>query len=155
MYSIDPNISHRGIENPQKYALKLLNLFGLESNSVVISGYSLKKNIGNDGGTLYYTNENVIEKFSKEYSCQNILNSLISIGYKKFDFVLIDGNHYGPYFENEIKAISNLLKSEGLLAIDDVNNSWPEIKSIFNLYKDRELFNFVASDERIGILKKL
>src|SRR5581483_7115744 len=41
LISIDPNIFHLGIENPQHYATRLIEQFGLSKYHVLIVGYSL------------------------------------------------------------------------------------------------------------------
>ena len=47
--SIDPELTHRGIEHPQKHVIAILNHFGLQGNAMICVGYSTSKSISNDG----------------------------------------------------------------------------------------------------------
>ena len=47
--SIDPNVNHRGIDEPQKHVIAVLNHFALQENAIICVGYSEKKTLSNDG----------------------------------------------------------------------------------------------------------
>jgi hypothetical protein len=47
--SVDPNLPHRGIDDPQKHTIALLNHFNLQSNVIICVGYSGQKSVSNDG----------------------------------------------------------------------------------------------------------
>jgi hypothetical protein len=47
--SIDPNLTHRGIESPQNHVVAILNHFALQQNAMICVGYSGGKSISNDG----------------------------------------------------------------------------------------------------------
>ncbi|HUI29497.1 MAG TPA: class I SAM-dependent methyltransferase [Candidatus Acidoferrales bacterium] len=152
MVSIDPNIPHRGIINPLGKVVALLAYFGLEGNSVILTGYSLEKNVSNDG-SLYGTHYDPLKNYHKEVSCTRQLEALKKLGMTgKFDFLTIDGNHDGSYLSREITGCIHLLKPEGLIVMDDVTSTWAEVKSIFEKLTEQG-FVQVGYDGRVGILK--
>jgi Methyltransferase domain len=152
MISIDPNIPHRGIENPQQHVLSLLNKYELTRNSMVLTSYSLRKNLSNDGknyGTEYIPEEN----YNSEASCEGGLEFLARI-HTKVDFIVIDGNHDETYLKEEIKLCNKLLKKGGLLILDDVSPQWHGVEEVFELLKS-EGYKVVIEDNRVGILEKI
>lgn len=153
MISIDPNIPHRGIINPTIYAQQLLTYFDLDSNVMMINGYSLHKNISNDGEN-YFANYKPSYNFKNEVSPINQLRHLCEIMKGTVHFVLIDGNHHSQYLANEVKLSKLLLNSGGLIIIDDIQNVWITIKSMYESLIDANLQE-VYRDNRVGILKYL
>jgi hypothetical protein len=74
--SIDPDLTHRGIEHPQKHVIAILNHFGLQGNAVICVGYSTSKSLSNDGTA--FLGENGFEydpyaRFESEQSCEDTL----------------------------------------------------------------------------------
>jgi hypothetical protein len=57
--SIDPNIQHQGIENPQNHVISILNHFGLQKNATICVAYSTNKTVSNDG--MAFVGENGFE----------------------------------------------------------------------------------------------
>ena len=62
--SIDPNIPHRGIGNPQEKTLYLIDKFGLSKNVSILTGFTLEKNLSNDDNIIYSSTR---ESQSKRY----------------------------------------------------------------------------------------
>src|SRR5271163_1552661 len=94
--SIDPDLTHRGIEHPQRHVIAILNHFGLQGNAIVCVGYSGKKSISNDG--VVFLGETGVEYdpyrgFQSEQSCEGALSNLCAMSEAKFDFAVVDGNH--------------------------------------------------------------
>ncbi|MFC2102921.1 hypothetical protein ACFLSS_00665 [Bacteroidota bacterium] len=152
--SIDPNISHRGINNPMKYVNYLLNQFGFQKNSIILTGYSLEKNISNDGNPLYFLKSDNTLNSESGYCSSSILENLIKID-ANFNFALIDGNHEGNYLRREIELINKLLDKDGFLVIDDVNQNWEEVELVFQEIIKQQKYKFISTDNRIGIVQKL
>jgi hypothetical protein len=147
--SIDPNLPHRGIRQPIDLVMRCLSRYGLQGNSLVLTGYSLEKCMGNDGfAGLGYDPE---VEFSKECSAENQLLQLGELLPATFNFAFIDGNHDGSYLSREIAAIDRLLKPGGLLILDDVD--WTELGDVFRSI-DSERFEYLGSDGRVGIVRK-
>lgn len=150
--SIDPNVPHRGVQNPAAMATRLLSHFHCQANSLLLTGYTLEKNISNDGLDSTGTYDPVAA-FSNETSCEQQLPALKSLCAHLFDFTVIDGNHSSEYLEREIAVVEDLLKPNGLLILDDVSDSWDEIRAVFNGLVGRG-FSQVAADGQVGILQK-
>lgn len=150
--SIDPNIPHRGIDNPQEKVLYLIDKYGVTKNVSILTGFTLEKNISNDGNG--YTSYDPVSKYRYEYSTENQLSILERIMEEKsFSVVLIDGNHEKQYLSREITLIHSLLSESGLLILDDVSDSWKDIKEIYQS-SSQSGFEQLYSNDRIGILKK-
>jgi hypothetical protein len=149
-FAIDPNIPHRGIMNPQAHVLAVLRASGLERNVIPITGYSLEKNISNDGIT--FERYDPVSRYDEEISAENILPNLRLVMEGVFDAAFIDGNHEARYLRNETENIIPLMKNDSWMVLDDVSIGWEEIRQVFN-----ELPRFglepVATDGRVGIAK--
>jgi len=149
--SIDPNIPHRGISNPQEKTLYLIDKFGLSKNVSILTGFTLEKNLSNDARN--YTVYDPVVHYRREYSCENQLDLLIKIIRAPFSFAMIDGNHQKQYLLREISSIESLLSKEGLIILDDVSEGWKEIKEVYDISTPTG-FEKIFSNNRIGILKK-
>jgi predicted O-methyltransferase YrrM len=134
--SIDPNLTHLEVEDPQAHVLALLAEFGLHRNNLVICGYSLE---GTDDGA----------------AGEHTLNSLERLG-QRFDLVLVDGNHDTAYLRRELEVIVRLLDDRGLLMMDDVSHAYPEVRALFDELVDLPDWPFekIDRDERLGVLRK-
>ncbi len=150
--SVDPNVSHAGIERTQAHALAVLTRFGLQRNSLVICGYSLELVPGNDG----------IRSFGHDpvsasaAACEHTLASLERTG-ARFAVVLMDGHHDAGYLRRELTLVQAMLEDGGLLFLDDVSAIWKGIRELFNeLGEDGSGWPFeqVGYDGRIGALRK-
>ena len=151
--SIDPNIRHRGIEDPMSLVIKLLNKFELQSNSLILTGYSLNKSITNDGKDED-GNYKIDHLYSDEPSCAQQLTNLKKVAAGRFDFAIIDGNHEAKYLQRELKEINHLLKNNGLLILDDVSYGWFEIEDVFKKLDESE-YEKLGADGRVGIARKI
>ena len=154
MVSIDPNIQHRDIKNPMNIVVGLLNKFGLQNNSLILTGYSL------EADTYYETNPNdtfdnpTTHFLDKGLSCAHQLKGLERMAPASFDFFLIDGNHEADYLKREIESADKLLKLGGLLILDDIYSFWPELQETYSSI-DETKYQKLGTDGRIGVLKKI
>jgi predicted O-methyltransferase YrrM len=136
--SIDPNVLHLGVDDPQGHTLALLAHFGVAGRNVVIPGYSLARPVGAAG-------------------LENVLLTLERLG-QRFDLVFVDGNHEPQYVRAELEILVRLVEDGGLLILDDVSHSYEGIQ---------QLFEEVGSDDgwplqklghdglQIGVLRKV
>lgn len=92
MYTIDPNLSHRGIEQPLCVAEQMISHFKLLDKSMLIYGYAKEQ-------MLLFNKLNV-----------------------KFDFIILDGNHDYESVLEEVKLADPILKSKGFLILDDIDH---------------------------------
>jgi predicted O-methyltransferase YrrM len=148
--SVDPNLAHRGINNPQAHVAALLTACGLQANAMIIAGYSGRKSISNDG--VVYAGYDPQQEFPKECACEESLRNLGKLCPRAFDLVLMDGNHEAAYLVTEIQAVLPLMKPGGFLVLDDVTAAWEEIREVFSRLAS---FGLVPSgtDGRVGIAR--
>ena len=154
--SIDPNIQHQGVESPQNHVMAILNQFGLQKNAVVCAGYSMNKTVSNDGLILVGqdgTEYDPYSKFESEHSCEGVLSNLCLLSEERFDFAVVDGNHEGDHLGREVAAVRRLLKPGGLLILDDVSNSWADIKAEY-VTLGAKGWRTIGADGRVGILQR-
>ena len=148
--AIDPDLVHRNVINPQSHVAFLLSRYRLQSQVLLIAGYSLEKCVSNDGVTFGYDPK---MNFPHEAGPEGQLPLLYSLTGPAFDLALVDGNHDLGYLAREIEAIDKLLKPGGILAIDDVTDGWPRIRELYRnlgatIYRD------LGTDGRVGLLHK-
>lgn len=149
--AIDPNIAHRGVKDPQNYVLGLLSRYGLQNNCVLVCGYSLAKNLGDDGGIQPSDEPAVRKRYPGECACEGTLLSLEHLMAGNFDCAFVDGNHDDRYLTAEVEVIRRLLRPGGVLVLDDVSEGWTEIRSVFEAIKPaRQTSTF--QDGRVGIV---
>ena len=127
MVSVDPDISHRRIERPQRHVLALLGHFDLLRSNTVITGYSLEQNLGeNPGG-------DAADHLRTEQASEDVLAQLARIAPERFDLVVLDGNHIAAYLRRETEATAALLAPGALVVIDDVDPGyWPEVVAAYD-----------------------
>jgi len=101
--SIDPNIAHREIEDPQAHVVALLHHFGLLANNLIIPGYTLEQTAGEA------TTGNIEADHLAGLACENVLAALEHLCGPRFDLVLLDGNHEQSYLAREFAALGGLL----------------------------------------------
>jgi predicted O-methyltransferase YrrM len=138
--SIDPNVAHMGVHDPQSHVLALLDHFGLQGSNVVIRGYSLTRPLAHDGAQ----------------AGENALLSLENLG-QRFDIAFVDGNHDAGYVRAELEVLARLVDDGGLLILDDVSQTYREIRTLFQEVDagDAWPLDAVAHDGlRIGVLRK-
>jgi len=55
------------------------------------------------------------------------------------DFLYIDGNHYTPYVDNDIKEYYPLIKVNGIISGHDFSNGWEDVMFAVNsFFKNKE-----------------
>ena len=145
--SVDPNLTHREIEDPQAHVFALLHHFGLLGNNLTIPGYTLEQTAG----------ETVNERFETDYlqnlGAENVLASVARLCGKRFDLVLLDGNHQEDYLAREFAAVGSLIADNGIVVFDDVSNSWEGVASVFRrALRDSRVVE-LGQDGRVGILQ--
>lgn len=148
--SIDPNLPHRGVRNPQEKVISCLNYFGLQRNAMLLTGFSMEKNASNDGVKITPDYDPSVE-FGTEMSCEDQLPMLSRLMPNTFDFVVIDGNHEAHYLSKETALASRLLKSGGIIVMDDVD--WASLGDVYRGL-DKTLFEDLGFDGRVGLAKK-
>jgi hypothetical protein len=154
--SIDPNLTHRGISDPQKHVIALLTHFGLQKNAIIIVGYSLNKSLSNDGTA--FTGENGVEydpytSFQTEQACEDTVTNLSTLYAGRFDFAMVDGNHEGSHLSRETEQVGFLLRPGGVLILDDVSDAWSHIKAEYGALQSKD-WRGVSADGRVGILQR-
>lgn len=147
--SIDPNLPHRNVHRPQEHVLWLLSRYRLTSNSLILTGYSLEKCMSNDGINFGFDPRLT---FEQEHAPINQLPHLLSLCGAVFDLAIIDGNHDPDYLQREVAVLDALLKPDGMLALDDINPSWPQLQRVHQELRIKYL-DF-GTDGRIALLVK-
>jgi hypothetical protein len=140
--SIDPNLTHRGVDNPQSHVFALLDNFGLLDRNAIITGYSLgrtEEEAGPGGPPKWLASENVLGS----------LHGLVGPG---FDLVLLDGSHEEDYLRREITAVRPLLSETGIVVFDDVRE-WAGVAAVFREVAGDKSFEELGEDGRVGILQ--
>ena len=143
--SIDPNLPHRGIVNPQAHVLEVLSMCGLLSHSLIITGYSDGKTPSNDLAIV--GGYDPLEMFNRECACERVLHNLAALSIRTFDVIIIDGNHEAEHLKREIYACKTVLKPGGYLVLDDVN--WEGIGNILKTFAKQN----IETDGRVGVMK--
>jgi hypothetical protein len=143
--SVDPNLPHLGIDNPQDHVLALLAQFGMLSNNVVICGYSLHLT----------DNKTKLGTIEASLACEQTLENLERLGLQ-FDLALIDGNHAEDYLRAELSVLVRLLPAGALLILDDASKWYPHIQDLFREAAASPAWPFekVTHDGTIGILRR-
>ena len=149
VWSVDPNVAHRGIANPAEQALALLGHFGLTEANVVITGYTLEQNLGDE------RESDPVASFESQRRPEHVLRNLASRAGVPFGLVFMDGNHYGPYVAREIDQIKPLLAPGALIVIDDVDEwTFPLVTETFKLLAANDTFKELGRDGRLGVLRR-
>jgi hypothetical protein len=146
MVSIDPNITHRGIEDPQSHVWGLLADVALLDASLIVTAYSLEQSIGDvpRGGA------DVVAERRGEHALAN----LAAVAPHRFDFAVLDGNHDGDYLEREFRQLHRLLAPDAVVIVDDVEDNWAEVLETFDLVAHGNSgFMELARGERAGVLQ--
>jgi hypothetical protein len=149
---VDPNLPHRGVHNPQNHVAALLNACGLSSQVLLVAGYSQGKSVSNDG--VVFGGYDPHSAYTHEQSCENVLELLCNLGFGQLDIAVIDGNHEAEYLKQEIIQVSKLLRTGGLLVVDDIDDAWEDLRDVFT-----EIGGFgfeqLLTDGRIGIARRM
>jgi len=179
-YSLDKNEVHLG-SIPQDSIEKIIELINENDlkNGLQIGGfvgithcclaYALK-----DKGTMCTIDPNIEHRKIKrpmdiaiimatEYKLMK--NSMFICGYAqqqmeifyslglKFDFILIDGDHQENIY-SEIEQADRILKTNGLLIIDDIDH-WDFPKKSYENFPLESRYKKIPVNKRIGVLSKL
>lgn len=161
--SVDPAVPHRGVQAPDRVALRLLDRFGLTANSLVISGFSRGKNWRDDGlvlpdeGPATAVAADVAQAaMAVDAACEYVLANLGRVLPARFDAVVLDGNHEAGYLREELAEAAALLREGGILVVDDVGDEfWTELGAVFDELADGgHGYVRVDDDGRVGILKR-
>jgi len=152
--SVDPNIPHNDIANPEQAVMAVLNHFGYQRFNMIICGYSLEKSLGNEGvGTDAYDPR---AAFDSELACENVLISLAELGVE-LDVAVVDGSHNAAYLRRELEVIVPMLRVGGLLVLDDVTDVWAGIRDLFGEIGSPDSpwpLEIIDHDGRIGVLRR-
>jgi hypothetical protein len=140
--SIDPNIAHRGVEDPQSHAFALLDHFQLLSRNLIITGYTLERSEEAATETDYLGG----------VACENVLGGLHDLAGASFDLVLIDGDHEESYLARESAAVRRLLVDNAIVVFDDVED-WPGVAEVFRQTSRDDSFVQLGDNGRLGILQ--
>ncbi len=153
VFSVDPDIPHRGVDHPQFVVNNLLAHFGLTERHLLICGFSLEKNFSND--SVVFEGYDPATAWAQEAAPEHVLARLVDAGLT-FDAAFIDGNHDSTYLRRELTQLTALLAPGGLLVLDDVNEWWEGVRAVFDeaIGGDDWPFEKVDADGRIGILRR-
>jgi predicted O-methyltransferase YrrM len=136
--SIDPNQPHLGIEDPESHARALLEHFGLLSTNLIIRGYTMAGSPA-PGGRAPLASENV-------------LRALKPLCPRRFNFVLIDGNHDESYLFKEFSALRELLADQSIVVFDDVAD-FDGVSRVFGQTLQDGSLTPLGQDGRVGIVQ--
>lgn len=155
--SVDPDISHRGIERPSEHALELLRHFGLHDRVLFVNGFSLHQNLGNDGFDRYDDQIDPFAELDEVAAAEQVLPALCTLAAGHFDLVVLDGNHDAEYLRAELEPVAALLRPGGLLVLDDVSSGlWREIRRTYEELSSAEdaRFESLTTDGRVGVMMR-
>lgn len=161
--SIDPAMTHRGIEAPDRIALRLLDRFGLTANSMVVTGFTRERNMPDDGYVWQehappsaMSAEAAASALAGHAACENVLPNLARLLPGRFDLALLDGNHEGGYLREELRDVDTLLRPDGLLVLDDVGvDFWDDLRDLFTeLASGERGYTRLDHDGRVGVLAR-
>ncbi|MDQ3631298.1 MAG: class I SAM-dependent methyltransferase [Actinomycetota bacterium] len=139
---LDPNLPHRGIADPERHVLALLSHFGLAANSVVVPGFSLERNLGDDTASASVP------------ACIEVLVSLAQVA-RPFDLAVIDGNHDPAYLARELTQLDAMLGPGAILILDDVNEeAHPGVVDLFARLVGEGAYDSLARDGRVAVLRR-
>lgn len=139
---LDPNLPHRGIANPAEHVLALLTHFGLAASTIVVPGFSLERNLGDDAASASVP------------ACLQVLSSLAQIA-RPFDLAIIDGNHDPEYLERELNQLDSMLSPGAIVILDDVNEAaHPGVVALFSRLVGEGTYEPLAQDGRVALLRR-
>jgi methyltransferase family protein len=137
--SIDPNGAHRGLADPQSHALALLHHFGLLASNIIVPGYTLEQNPAAP---------------PSELACEHVLASLGRVSGRRYDLVVLDGNHREDYLSREFAAVQDLLADDSIIVFDDVEEGvWDGVVEVFARALRDGSFVELGQDGRVGVLQ--
>ncbi len=151
--SIDPNVPHHGIDDPQSHVLALLAHFGLERANLVVTGYSLERTPSVDAWLASGSDPH--HAWPEERATEDVLPNLERLG-ARFDAALVDGSHIGENVRRELEILARIVRPGGLVLLDDVADSWVELRDLYADGATHDLgFEQVDHDGRVGVLRRV
>jgi hypothetical protein len=141
--SIDPNVPHRGVSQPQGHVLALLQHHGLLANSLIVPGYTLEQSFGDPGAPD-------AANLSRSAACVNVLKNLATLGAESFDLVLIDGNH--EHVERELNELRRLIAPGSIVVLDDIDD-WQGVREALEGALAHGRSRELGSDGRLAVLQ--
>jgi hypothetical protein len=160
--SIDPGMPHRGIQAPDRATLSLLDRFGLTANNLLVTGFTLTRNVRDDGyASLEYPlaaipADTAAAALKEDAACEQVLPNLARLLPGRFDVAVLDGNHDGDYLREELRHVDVALRSGGLLVIDDIGTSFYE--GLRDAFEDLSAggggYTQLGNDGRVGVLAR-
>ncbi len=158
--SIDPQTSHRGIENPEVHVYALLGRVGLLDANLVIAGYTLEHALGElperagpDYARLWAVD---VGSAARAPRSGFVLRNLAQVAPGRIDLAVIDGNHEGGYLQRELLELRRLLVPGALVVVDDVHPGvWNGVVDAFERTAQDPSGEFaeLGRDGRVGVLK--
>jgi hypothetical protein len=161
--SIDPGMPHRGIQAPDRVTLSLLDRFGLTANNLLVTGFTLARNIRDEGYVISETAplaaisaDTAATALEKDAACEQVLPNLARLLPGRFDVAVLDGNHDGDYLREELRHVDVALRPGGLLVIDDIHTSfWAGVRAVFDdLSAEGSGYALVGNDGRVAVLAR-
>lgn len=149
--SVDPGTTHRSITRPQEHALALVDRYGFGKSHIFAQGFSLRRAVGEEAHIPAVDFHDLVE----HHACDGVLDSLVTAG-NTFDVALLDGNHDGDYLQAEVERLYSLLRSGGILILDDVepDGIWVGVFEVFERTKSDGAFELLRADGRIALFRR-
>lgn len=73
---------------------------------------------------------------------------------EKLDFVYIDGNHFSPYVDNDLKNYYPLVKKGGIISGHDYCSDWLDVVNTVNNFVKKENLNLLVGQGSDWVIKK-
>ncbi len=150
--SIDPNLTCRGIEETEKLVTRLLRTLDVQDTVLRLNGYSLGKSMSNDGYT--FAGYDPVKHYLEEEAPERQLANLTKVVAGKVDFVMLDGHHEADYLREEVGVCHDLLRSGGVLFLDDISDTWVSLQQEFEELRKTTGFDSDFIGTRTGVLIK-
>jgi SAM-dependent methyltransferase len=162
--SIDPGMPHRGIQAPGQATLRLLDRFGLTANSLLVTGFTLARNLRDEG--YVFSEDAPLTAISpdaaatalrEDAACEQVLPNLARLLPGRFDVAVLDGSHDGDYLREELRHVDVALRPGGLLVIDDIHTTfWGGVRAAFEaLSAEGSGYTQLGNDGRVGVLARM
>ena len=135
----------REIEDPQAHVLALLHHFGLLAANLIVPGYTLEQTIGEQCAE---TEADHLQGLA----CEHVLAGLGRLCGRRFDLVLLDGNHEQSHLARELAAVEGLLAEHAIVVFDDVTQ-WEGVVEVFGQALRDERFVELGEDGRVGVVE--
>jgi len=133
LYSVDPEVMHRGIENPVDIAREIMKKRGLEKYVKFIRGwfsncYGIGLMSGNEANNIQIVSQSLLKEIAP------------------LDFVFIDGDHSTLSCINDFVAVKDFLGNNGIVAFHDSNTWYSVLLSIKIILNDEIVKKYFKKD---------